>query len=59
MHFLRKRVRVLISFRGVVESQKPWLHKKDKWERLSWWTTFLIMWLGVAAGAVVCYLGFT
>lgn len=38
-----------------LESEKPWLHQKDPWERLSWWITFLLLWIGVGAGAVVCY----
>ncbi|THG92578.1 hypothetical protein EW145_g8668, partial [Phellinidium pouzarii] len=45
--------------RKISVSEKPWIKQRDKWERASWWTTFLIMWIGVAAGAVICFFGFT
>lgn len=39
-------------------SEKPWIRERNKWERLSWWATFLLLWVGVAAGAAVCFFGF-
>lgn len=38
-------------------SDKPWLAQKDGEKRRAWWTTFLTLWLGVIAAAVVCFFG--
>lgn len=42
--------------RGPVE--KPWLAKKDPWERASWWITFILFIVGIGAAAVLCFFGF-
>lgn len=39
-------------------SEKPWIRERDRWERLSWWATFSLLWVGVGAAAVVCFFGF-
>ncbi|KAF8521627.1 glycoside hydrolase family 16 protein [Hysterangium stoloniferum] len=37
---------------------KPWLQNKDWKVRASWWITFGVMMLGVAASAVSCFIGY-
>ncbi|KAI5117892.1 hypothetical protein M0805_001977 [Coniferiporia weirii] len=44
--------------RKISVSEKPWIRRRDKWERTAWWATFVIMWIGAAVGAVVCFFGF-
>lgn len=38
-------------------SDKPWLNKKDPWERRAWWATFLLGLVGVLGGAALCFFG--
>lgn len=38
--------------------EKPWLEKRDPWERASWWITFALFVLGVLAAAVLCFFGY-
>ncbi|KAF9447332.1 glycoside hydrolase family 16 protein [Macrolepiota fuliginosa MF-IS2] len=40
-------------------SDKPWLEKPDRAERLSWWITVACMLLGIIGAAGLCYLGAT
>ena len=42
--------------KGPVE--KPWLKKKDPWERASWWITVLLFIVGILAAAVLCFFGY-
>lgn len=38
--------------------QKPWLQERDPYQRLSYFITYGVMFLGIAAGAIRCYFGF-
>jgi hypothetical protein len=42
--------------KGPVE--KPWLNKKDPWERASWWITVLLFIVGILSAAVLCFFGY-
>ncbi|KIJ43534.1 glycoside hydrolase family 16 protein [Sphaerobolus stellatus SS14] len=37
------------------EIDKPWLKKKDWRDRATWWITFTMIWIGIAASAAVCW----
>ncbi|KAH9950815.1 concanavalin A-like lectin/glucanase domain-containing protein [Amylocystis lapponica] len=41
------------------KEDKPWLLEKDKNGRVSWWLTFLFMFIGIAGAAVYIYFGWT
>jgi len=44
----------------LTKSDKPWLSTNSKrWEKASWWVTFIAMLLGVLAAAALCYEGWT
>lgn len=38
---------------------KPWLKEKNTRERVSWWLTLAMMFLGLGAAAVICFFGWT
>jgi len=39
--------------------QKPWLTSRDPYHKLAYFITYGVMFLGIAAGAVRCYFGWT
>jgi hypothetical protein len=38
--------------------QKPWIQERDPYQRISYFITYGVMLLGIAAGAARCYFGF-
>ena len=38
--------------------QKPWLQERDPYQRISYFITYGVMFLGIAAGVIRCYFGF-
>lgn len=38
--------------------EKPWLQKKDPWERVSWWMVIFLFFLGIAASAILCFFAY-
>ncbi|TDL22482.1 concanavalin A-like lectin/glucanase [Rickenella mellea] len=51
-------MRSTILQRKLSMSDKPWLKEPDGWERLGWWTTFLVVFLGAGASAAFCLFNF-
>jgi hypothetical protein len=43
----------------LTKEDKPWLDRKQKRERASWWLTLLCMFLGVAGAVIICFFGWT
>jgi hypothetical protein len=42
----------------LTKEEKPWIGEKDTLGRVSWWLTVIMMFIGIGAGAVLCWRGY-